>query len=116
MSSIEVDYTIIGAGPTGLYGAYYAGFRGWSTAVIDALPEVGGQITAMYPEKDIFDVAGFPSVRGRILVEQLKEQADQFSPQYVLGEQAAEFAHGYDWHLIADQVVNLYQDVIDDPL
>jgi len=90
MSSIEVDYTIIGAGPTGLYGAYYAGFRGWSTAVIDALPEVGGQITAMYPEKDIFDVAGFPSVRGRILVEQLKEQADQFSPQYVLGEQAAE--------------------------
>ncbi len=75
MKNLEVDYAIIGAGPTGLYGAYYAGFRGWSTAVIDALPEVGGQITAMYPEKDIFDVAGFPAVRGRVLVEQLKEQA-----------------------------------------
>ncbi len=92
MKNVEVDYAIIGAGPTGLYGAYYAGFRGWSTAVIDALPEVGGQITAMYPEKNIFDVAGFPSVRGRVLVEQLKEQADQFSPHYVLGEQAAELS------------------------
>ncbi|MAT61148.1 MAG: ferredoxin--NADP(+) reductase [Micrococcales bacterium] len=92
MKNVEVDYAIIGAGPTGLYGAYYAGFRGWSTAVIDALPEVGGQITAMYPEKNIFDVAGFPAVRGRVLVEQLKEQADQFSPHYVLGEQAAELS------------------------
>ena len=92
MKNLEVDYAIIGAGPTGLYGAYYAGFRGWSTAVIDALPEVGGQITAMYPEKDIFDVAGFPAVRGRVLVEQLKEQADQFSPNYVLGEQASELS------------------------
>lgn len=90
MSTHDVDYAIIGAGPTGLYAAYYAGFRGWSTAVIDALPEVGGQITAMYPEKDIFDVAGFPSVRGRALVEQLKQQADQYSPRYVLGEQATE--------------------------
>lgn len=90
MSTHDVDYAIIGAGPTGLYAAYYAGFRGWSTAVIDALPEVGGQITAMYPEKDIFDVAGFPSIRGRVLVEQLKEQADQYSPRYVLGEQATE--------------------------
>jgi thioredoxin reductase (NADPH) len=85
-----VDYAIIGAGPTGLYAAYYAGFRGWSTVVVDALPEVGGQITAMYPEKDIFDVAGFPNVRGRALVAQLKAQADQFSPTYLLGEQASE--------------------------
>jgi thioredoxin reductase len=83
-----VDYAVVGAGPTGLYAAYYAGFRGWSTAVVDALPEVGGQITAMYPEKDIYDVAGFPAVRGRVLVEQLKAQADQFGPTYLLGQQA----------------------------
>ncbi len=79
---------IIGAGPTGLYAAYYAGFRGFSIAVIDALPEPGGQITAMYPEKDIFDVAGFPQVKGRALVDGLLEQADQFKPTYFLGEQA----------------------------
>jgi len=90
MTDITVDVGIIGAGPTGLYAAYYAGFRGWSTAVIDALPEIGGQITAMYPEKDIFDVAGFPSVRGRVLVEELAKQAEQFDPHYVLGDQATQ--------------------------
>ena len=67
----EVDIAIVGAGPTGLFAAYYAGFRGLSVAVIDALPEPGGQVTAMYPEKAIFDVAGFPAIRGRELVEQL---------------------------------------------
>jgi len=81
---------IVGAGPTGLYAAYYAGFRGFSVAVVDALPELGGQITAMYPEKDIFDVAGFPVVKGRELVEGLAAQANQFSPTFFLGEQAVE--------------------------
>src|SRR5204862_7585951 len=72
---MDVDIAIIGAGPAGLFAAYYAGLRGLSTAPIDALPEPGGQITAMYPEKQIFDVAGFPTVRGRDLVAGLVEQA-----------------------------------------
>ena len=84
----ECDILIIGAGPAGLYAAYYAGFRGWSVVVMDALPEAGGQITAMYPEKDIFDVAGYTSVKGRELVENLVASAAPFSPTYVLGEQA----------------------------
>jgi thioredoxin reductase len=84
----ECDILIIGAGPAGLYAAYYAGFRGWSVVVMDALPEAGGQITAMYPEKDIFDVAGYTSVKGRVLVENLMSSAAPFSPTYVLGEQA----------------------------
>jgi thioredoxin reductase (NADPH) len=84
----ECDILIIGAGPAGLYAAYYAGFRGWSVVVMDALPEAGGQITAMYPEKDIFDIAGFPAVKGRVLVEQLLAAAEPFHPTYVLGEQA----------------------------
>ncbi len=83
---------IIGAGPTGLYAAYYAGFRGFKVIVMDALPEPGGQITAMYPEKEIFDVGGFPAVRGRDLVDGLLEQANQFKPTYLLGEQAVELA------------------------
>jgi thioredoxin reductase (NADPH) len=84
----DVDVAIVGAGPTGLFAAYYAGFRGLSTAVIDALPEPGGQVTAMYPEKMIYDVAGFPAIRGRDLVTNLVEQAAQFSPGYLLGVRA----------------------------
>jgi thioredoxin reductase len=84
----DVDVAIVGAGPTGLFAAYYAGFRGLSTVVIDALPEPGGQVSAMYPEKMIYDVAGFPAIRGRDLVASLVEQAAQFAPGYKLGVQA----------------------------
>ncbi|EPJ34370.1 putative Ferredoxin--NADP reductase [Streptomyces afghaniensis 772] len=82
---VSVDLLIIGAGPTGLYGAYYAGFRGLSVAVADALPAVGGQIAALYPEKLIYDVAGFPAVRGQDLVDRLAEQAWRWNPTYLLG-------------------------------
>ena len=91
---VDVDLAIVGAGPTGLFAAYYAGFRGLSTAVVDALPEPGGQVTAMYPEKAIFDVAGFPAIRGRELVEQLVRQAAPFSPSYWLGHQAVGLERG----------------------
>lgn len=90
MSNRECDLLIVGAGPVGLYGAYYAGFRGFDTVVMDTLPEAGGQITAMYPEKEIFDVAGFPSVRGRELIDRLLEQASSADPEYRLGEQAVQ--------------------------
>jgi ferredoxin/flavodoxin---NADP+ reductase len=95
----EVDLLIVGAGPTGLFAAYYAGFRELSTALVDSLPEAGGQVTAMYPEKKIFDVAGFPTIIGRDLVAQLVEQADQFKPTYLLGRKArtvTEAEDGYD--------------------
>ena len=84
----ETDLIIIGAGPTGLYATYYAGFRGLRVAVVDSLPELGGQITAMYPEKQILDVAGFPSVKGRDLVTGLVEQATTAHPTYFLDRTA----------------------------
>ncbi len=84
----EVDLLIVGAGPVGLYAAYYAGFRGLSVAVVDSLPELGGQITAMYPEKDILDVAGFPVVKGKDLVEGLVTQAATARPTYLLSRTA----------------------------
>jgi thioredoxin reductase (NADPH) len=87
--TIDTDLLVIGAGPTGLFSAYYAGFRGFDVAVVDSLPELGGQITAMYPEKAIFDVAGFPNVKGRELVEGLVEQADTAKPTYLLGRTAS---------------------------
>ncbi|WP_037306505.1 NAD(P)/FAD-dependent oxidoreductase [Amycolatopsis orientalis] len=82
------DLVIIGAGPTGLFAAYYAGFRGLSMAVVDSLPEAGGQVTAMYPEKMIYDVGGFAEVRGRDLVQGLLDQAAPWKPGYLLGRKA----------------------------
>jgi thioredoxin reductase (NADPH) len=73
------DLTIIGGGPTGLFALFYAGMRGATAQIVDALTEPGGQLTALYPEKDIFDVAGFRTVPARELVRQLKEQAGQFA-------------------------------------
>ncbi len=89
MTEHECDVAIIGAGPTGLFAAYYAGFRGHRVAVVDSLPELGGQITAMYPEKAILDVAGFPSVKGRDLVDGLVAQAATAHPEYLLDRTAA---------------------------
>ena len=73
-----VDISILGAGPTGMFASFYAGMRGVSAQVIDALPQLGGQLTALYPEKWIFDVAGFPKILAKDLVTTLAEQAAQF--------------------------------------
>ncbi|MGI5214238.1 NAD(P)/FAD-dependent oxidoreductase [Plantactinospora sp. CA-290183] len=89
----EVDVAIIGAGPTGLFAAYYAGFRGLSVALVDVLPEPGGQVTAMYPEKMIFDIAGLPSIKGRDLVANLVSQANAFHPEYLLGVRAEKLSY-----------------------
>jgi thioredoxin reductase len=74
----QKDITIIGAGPAGLFGLFYAGMRGVSAQVVDALAEAGGQLTALYPEKFIFDVAGLPKILAKDLVRQLVEQERQF--------------------------------------
>jgi thioredoxin reductase len=86
----EVDILIVGAGPVGLFGAYYAGARGLSVAVVDSLSQLGGQVTAMYPEKQIYDIAGLPAVSGRELVRGLVAQAAQYDPLYLLGQEAQE--------------------------
>lgn len=91
---LQVDLLVVGAGPTGLYAAYYAGFRGMSVAVMDSLPTPGGQISAMYPEKLIYDVAGYPEVKGQDLVDALVLQAERYSPRYVLGHRAEKLEPG----------------------
>jgi thioredoxin reductase len=73
------DITIIGGGPTGLFALFYAGMRGVTAQIVDALPDLGGQLTALYPEKYIFDVAGFPKILAKDLVKQLAEQTAQFA-------------------------------------
>lgn len=80
------DITIIGAGPTGLFTAFYGGMRQASVKIIESLPQVGGQLSALYPEKEIYDVPGFPKIRAQDLVDQLEEQIKLFDPDVVLGQ------------------------------
>jgi ferredoxin/flavodoxin---NADP+ reductase len=80
------DLIIIGGGPTGMFGGFYAGLRGMRFKILDSLEQLGGQVSAMYPEKDIFDVAGFPRVSGKKLVKDLEEQLLRFKPHLHLGE------------------------------
>ena len=84
----EFDITIVGAGPVGLFAAFYAGLRTMKVKLIDSLAEAGGQLSALYPDKFIYDVAGFPKVKSKALVDQLVEQAMQYGPTVCLGEQA----------------------------
>ena len=78
MSHEIVDITIIGGGPTGLFASFYTGMRGATARIVDALPQLGGQLTALYPEKYIFDVGGFARILAKDLVNALVEQAAQF--------------------------------------
>ena len=83
-----VDILIVGGGPTGLFAAFYAGLRGATTKIVDSLEQLGGAVTAMYPEKYIYDVGGFPAVLGKDLITSLTQQASQFNPQIHLNERA----------------------------
>ncbi len=82
------DVTILGAGPTGMFGAFYAGMREMSCKIIDALPEAGGQLTVLYPEKLIYDVPGFPKILAADLVKEQMEQIDRWKPKLCLDERA----------------------------
>jgi len=86
MTVHKTDVAIIGAGPVGLFAIFEAGMLKMKCHVVDALDEVGGQCTAMYPEKPIYDIPGFPAVAGAELIAQLEEQAAPFEPVYHLGQ------------------------------
>ena len=95
------DVTVIGAGPTGLFAAFYAGLRGARTQVIDSLEEPGGALTAIYPEKYIYDVIGFPKVLAKDFVEQCLLQARRSDPTIHLNEEVLELER------LADGVIRL---------
>ena len=80
------DITIIGAGPVGLFTAFYGGLRQKKVKIIESLPHTGGQLSALYPEKYIYDIAGFPKVRAQDLISNLEEQVSMFNPTYCLEE------------------------------
>ena len=86
VASHVFDVTVIGGGPVGLYAAFYAGLRQMTCKIIDSLEELGGTLTALYPEKYVYDVAGFPKIYARDLARNLIEQALEYRPTICLGE------------------------------
>lgn len=82
----SVDFIIIGGGPAGLFSAFYAGMRQASVKIIESMPQLGGQLSALYPQKYIYDVAGFPKVSAQELVDNLIEQMRLFPVQICLNE------------------------------
>ncbi len=80
------DTTIIGGGPVGLFAAFYAGMRELSANIIDSLPQLGGQLAELYPEKYIYDIAGHPQIKAGDLVKNLLKQVEPFSPTIHVNE------------------------------
>ncbi|HSJ14187.1 MAG TPA: NAD(P)/FAD-dependent oxidoreductase [Longimicrobiales bacterium] len=104
MAAEARDLTIIGGGPTGLFGAFYAGLRGLSCRIVDSLPELGGQLTALYPEKYIYDVGGLPRILARDLARNLIEQGLQFGAEVRLEEEVLELQpDGDGWHVVTNR-------------
>src|SRR5699024_47442 len=84
------DITIIGGGPAGMFTAFYAGMRQASVKVLESLPQLGGQLAALYPDKYVYDVAGFPKIKAQDLVDRLTEQMNQFDSEVCLNEVVTE--------------------------
>ncbi|MDA8345231.1 MAG: NAD(P)/FAD-dependent oxidoreductase [Thermaerobacter sp.] len=107
------DITIIGGGPVGLFGLYHSHLRQLRARLIDSLPELGGQVVALYPEKYIFDVGGFPKVTGRELIELLAEQSIKQNASVCLGEKVVGLERdGEVWRLQTSGGEHLTRSVV----
>jgi thioredoxin reductase (NADPH) len=89
-NKIVTDVCIIGAGPVGLFAVFEAGLLKMRCHLIDVLPQIGGQLSEIYPQKPIYDIPGFPTVNAQELVDNLKEQIAPFKPTFSLGEKVVE--------------------------
>ena len=97
---ITTDICIIGAGPVGLFAVFEAGLLKMRCHLIDALPQVGGQLSEIYPQKPIYDIPGFPDVKAQELVDNLMAQAAPFHPTFTLGERVEALDRQEDGSLI----------------
>src|SRR6201990_2773372 len=93
---IQTDICIIGAGPVGLFAVFEAGLLKLRCHLIDALPQIGGQLSEIYPKKPIYDIPGFPEVLAQDLVNNLQEQIKPFKPTFTLGERVESFTKHAD--------------------
>lgn len=108
------DITIIGGGPVGLFTAFYGGMRQTSVKIIESLPHLGGQLSALYPEKYIYDIAGFPKILAQDLVNNLKEQMAKFNQTVVLEQAVQEVEKQADgvFKLTTDKEIHYSKTII----
>lgn len=106
------EITIIGGGPTGIFAAFYGGMRKASVKILESMPQLGGQLAALYPEKYIYDVAGFPKVLGQELVDNLEEQARHFNPTICLNERVLNVERNGDHFKLTTQKGNHFSKTI----
>lgn len=107
------DITIIGAGPIGLFAAFYAGMRGAKTKIIDSLPQIGGQLATLYPEKLIYDAPGFATIKAIELIENLDQQLEKFNHDFVLEEEVVDLiAHEDFIEIVTNQGLHFSKSVI----
>ncbi|AXI08126.1 ferredoxin--NADP(+) reductase [Oceanobacillus zhaokaii] len=108
-----VDITIIGGGPVGMFTAFYAGMRQASVKIIESLPQLGGQLAALYPDKYVYDVAGFPQIKASELVDRLEEQMNQFEQEVCLNEEVIEVTKENDvFKLITGSAIHYSKTII----
>lgn len=109
-----LDITIIGGGPAGMFAAFYAGMRQASVKILDSMPQLGGQLAALYPEKYIYDVAGFPKITAAQLVQNLNEQMNHFPVQICLEEKVEQVIKKDEHHfeIISDKGIHYSKSVI----
>ncbi|MEZ7170707.1 NAD(P)/FAD-dependent oxidoreductase [Sporosarcina sp. OR05] len=113
MNNEIVDITIIGGGPTGLFASFYAGMREMSVKIIDSLPQLGGQLVELYPDKYIYDVGGFPKILAKDLVANLVTQAHYAKPEILLGETALSYTKEDDhFVLTTDKGTHLTRTIL----
>ena len=86
MKKINTDILIVGAGPVGLFTVFELGQLGMRSCVVDSLQNIGGQCTALYPDKPIYDIPAFPSITAGQLIENIKEQIDPFDPVILMNQ------------------------------
>lgn len=114
MKIIETDIAIIGAGPVGLFAVFEAGLLKMRCHLIDALPQVGGQLSEIYPRKPIYDIPGYPTIDAQDLVDRLMEQIAPFNPSFTLGERVEQLEKQEDgsYHVISNEGTIIHAQVV----
>lgn len=106
------DITVIGGGPVGMFATFYAGLKNADVHLIESLPQLGGQVEALYPEKEIYDVAGFPQVKGKDLISQLRSQITTFDPEISLNTSVQMINHQEDVFEIETDQATYYSKAV----
>ena len=107
MKKINTDVLIIGAGPVGLFTVFELGQLGMKSCIVDSLDDIGGQCTALYPDKPIYDIPALPSVKAEKLILNLKKQIDPFKPKFLLNQKVVELKKCQDFFSVKTSKENI---------